>query len=185
MKGQFTFVHSARANADVSALKAIAESVSLYLESEDPSRLGLAIELASKGFSTWQTFIDPAEMLRRLFFLSTNTQPGTNIGNNSPATETSNIAAQARLAVLHVASCNAALFMSTLSMDILDARTAEGRKSIMKLCVYMARKKPEVLENSLPKVVEAVVKSLDPNVGKMREDVQQTATVILRELVLA
>lgn len=55
----------------------------------------------------------------------------------------------------------------------------------MKLCVYMARKRPDVLENSLPRVVEAVVKSLDPNVGKMREDVQQTATVILNELVLA
>jgi hypothetical protein len=166
-----------------SALKAVAESITIYLSSNDPTKLGLAIELASKGFSTWQTFTDPAELLRRMFYLSTHNITGSNDHNNGISN--SSIAAQARLAVLHVASTNPALFMSTLSMDILDAKTVEGRKSIMKLCVYMARKKPEVLENSLPKIVEAVVKSLDPNVGKMREDVQQTATVILSELVLA
>ncbi|KAI9633004.1 uncharacterized protein MKK02DRAFT_40384 [Dioszegia hungarica] len=160
------------------ALKAIAESITIYLNSTIPSHLSLAIELASKGFTTWQAFVDPAEMLRRLFLLSTS-NPSTSTSQGSQ------ISAQARLAVLHVASSNPALFMSTLSMDILDAKSVEGRKSIMKLCVYMARKRPQVLENSLPKVVEAVVKSLDPNVGKMREDVQQTATVILNELVLA
>jgi hypothetical protein len=75
--------------------------------------------------------------------------------------------------------------MSTLSMDILDAKTVEGRTSIMKLCVFMARKKPQVLENGLPRIAEAVVKSLDPNIGKMRDDVWEAATVILNELVLA
>jgi hypothetical protein len=77
--------------------------------------------------------------------------------------------------------------MSTLSMDILDAKSAEGRKSIMKLCVFMARKRPTVLEHGLPRIAEAVVKSLDPNVGsgKMRDDVWEAATVILNELVLA
>lgn len=55
----------------------------------------------------------------------------------------------------------------------------------MKLCVYMARKKPELLENGLPRIAEAVVKSLDPNIAKMRDDVWQAATVILNELVLA
>ena len=110
------------------------------------------------------------ELLRRLFQIATRTT-----GN----------AAQARLAALQVASSNPALFMSTLSMDILDAKTAEGRNSIMKLCVFMARKKPELLEHGLPRIAEAVVKSLDPNVGKMRDDVWQAATVILNELVLA
>jgi hypothetical protein len=147
----------------------------------DPSspHLGLAIELTSKGFTTWQSYIDPMELLRRLFFLSTHNPPSDTPSGGA------NLAAQARLAVLHVASSNPALFMSTLSMDILDAKSAEGRKSIMKLCVFMARKKPQVLEHSLPKIAEAVVKSLDPNVGKMREDVWQAATVILNELVLA
>lgn len=112
------------------------------------------------------------ELLRRLFHLSTRK-------------DSSSSSAHARLAVLHVASSNPALFMSTLSMNILDAKSAEGRTSIMKLCVYMARKKPELLENGLPRIAEAVVKSLDPNIAKMRDDVWQAATVILNELVLA
>ena len=134
--------------------------------------LSLAIEFLSKGYATWQSFIDPMELLRRLFHFATQ-RP------------LPNIAAAARLAVLHVASSNAALFMSTLSMDILDARSSEGRNNVMRLCVFMARKRPAVLEHGLPRIAEAVVKSLDPNISKMRDDVWETATVILNELVLA
>lgn len=53
----------------------------------------------------------------------------------------------------------------------------------MKLCVFIARKKPIVLLPSLPRLAEAVVKSLDPTRVRMRESIQQTATVILNELV--
>nr|XP_019043333.1 hypothetical protein I302_07908 [Kwoniella bestiolae CBS 10118]OCF22263.1 hypothetical protein I302_07908 [Kwoniella bestiolae CBS 10118] len=162
-----------------SVLKSIAESVSIFLHSTSFSHLSLAIEICSKGFTTWQSYIDPSDLLRRLFHLSTHKDFASSTGNGI------SIAAQARLAVLHVASSNPALFMSTLSMDILDAKSVEGRTSIMKLCVYMARKKPNVLENGLPRIAEAVVKSLDPNIGKMRDDVWQAATVILNELVLA
>ncbi|ORX37934.1 hypothetical protein BD324DRAFT_623874 [Kockovaella imperatae] len=156
-----------------SVLKATAESIFLYLEDFSCPHIGLAIELASRAFTTWQTYIDPMELLRVLFYLSTHTPP--------PAA----VSAQARLAVLHIASVNPGLFMSTLSMDILDAKTTEGRTSIMKLCVYMARKNPSVLENGLPRIAEAIVKSLDPNISKMREEVREAATVILNELVLA
>jgi hypothetical protein len=174
-----TFIGVESLLTHLSALKAVSESLSIFLNDPSSPHLGLAIELTSKGFTTWQSYVDPMDLLRRLFFLSTHNPP-----SNTPSGG-ANLAAQARLAVLHVASSNPALFMSTLSMDILDAKSAEGRKSIMKLCVFMARKKPQVLEHSLPKIAEAVVKSLDPNVGKMREDVWQAATVILNELVLA
>lgn len=150
----------------------MAETILSILKETTSAHLDLAIELCSKGYTIWQTFVDPMDLLRRLFHLSTRK-------------DSSHVNAQARLAVLHVASSNPALFMSTLSMDILDAQSAEGRTSIMKLCVFMARKKPEVLEHGLPRIAEAVVKSLDPNIGKMREDVWQAATVILNELVLA
>lgn len=162
-----------KSHTDRSALKAVAESISLYLNDPDHTHVGLAIELCAKAFSTWQTYVDPMDLLRRLFFLATHKEIGANL------------AAQARLAVLHVASSNAPLFMSTLSMDILDAKTVEGRTSIMKLCVFMARKRPALLENGLPRIAESVVKSLDPNIGKMRDDVWEAATVILHELVEA
>ncbi|GMK53714.1 hypothetical protein CspeluHIS016_0103000 [Cutaneotrichosporon spelunceum] len=156
-----------------SVLKAISESVAYYLNDPDHTHVGLAIELCAKAFATWQIYVDPMDLLRRLFFLSTHNEIGANL------------AAQARLAVLNVASSNAPLFMSTLSMDILDAKTIEGRMSIMKLCVFMARKRPALLESGLPRIAESVVKSLDPNIGKMRDDVWEVATVILNELVEA
>ncbi|WWC92997.1 uncharacterized protein L201_007961 [Kwoniella dendrophila CBS 6074] len=164
-------------------LKSIAESIAIFLQSNSFSLLSLAIELCSKGFATWQSYIDPSELLRRLFYLSTNKEFSSS--SNSGYGGTTSIAAQSRLAVLHVASLNPALFMSTLSMDILDAKSVENRTSIMKLCVFISRKKPNLLENGLPKIAEAIVKSLDPNIGKMRDDVWQAATVILNELVLA
>ncbi|RXK36360.1 hypothetical protein M231_06397 [Tremella mesenterica] len=166
-----------------SALKAVADSVVLYLDDPNCIHLELAVELCSKGFQTWQTYVDAMDLLRRLFHLATHKE--TTSFSTTSIVGNSHIAAHARLAVLHVASSNPGLFMSTLSMDILDARSAEGRKSIMKLCVFMARKQPAILENGLPRIAEAVVKSLDPNIGKMREDVWQAATVILNELVQA
>ncbi|KIR99396.1 hypothetical protein L804_03024 [Cryptococcus deuterogattii 2001/935-1] len=162
------------------SLKALSESVTLYLHEPNCDYISLAVELCSKGFTTWQSYVDPSDLLRRLFHLATNKEPPSMSSHSSTS-----IAAQARLAILLVASSNPPLFMSTLSMDILDAKSAESRSSIMKLCVFMARKKPAVLENGLPRIAEAVVKSLDPNVGKMRDDVWQAATVILNELVLA
>lgn len=162
------------------SLKALSESVALYLHEPNCDHISLAVELCSKGFTTWQSYVDPSDLLRRLFHLATNKEPPSMSSHSSTS-----IAAQARLAILLVASSNPPLFMSTLSMDILDAKSAESRSSIMKLCVFMARKKPAVLENGLPRIAEAVVKSLDPNVGKMRDDVWQAATVILNELVLA
>jgi hypothetical protein len=146
----------------------------MYLNDPKCTHVNLAIELTSKSFQTWQSYVDPMDMLRRLFYLATHKDASG-----------ANVAAQARLAVLHVASSNAPLFMSTLSMDILDAKTVQGRTSIMTLCVFMARKRPALLENGLPRICEAVVKSLDPNVGKMRDDVWEAATVILNELVQA
>ncbi|ODO06895.1 hypothetical protein I350_04255 [Cryptococcus amylolentus CBS 6273] len=167
----------------ISVLKALSESVNLFLHDPKGLHLSLAVELCSKGFTTWQTYADPSNLLRRLFFLATNKEPPSMSPTKLALSTT--VSAQARLAVLHVASSNPPLFMSTLSMDILDAKTAESRSAIMKLCVFMARKKPAVLENGLPRIAEAVVKSLDPNLGKMRDDVWQAATVILNELVLA
>lgn len=159
------------------ALKDAASSIELYLTDPKYTHVGLAIELCSKGFTTWQTYLDPMDLLRRLFYLATH--------KDSSLPNAASVAAQARLAVLNVASSNAPLFMSTLSQDIMDAKTVDDRTAVMKLCVFMARRRPALLENGLPRICEAVVKSLDPNIGKMRDDVWQAATVILNELVSA
>lgn len=154
-------------------LKDVALSVSLHLQSSNsPYRL-LAIELASTGFQIWQHSVDPLPLLRSLFHLSTS---------KPPATEPT-LAAQARTAILSIASSNTPLFTTTLSFDILNATSPQQRNATMKLVAWLTKKRPLVLYASLSRIVEAVVKSLDPNVQTVREAVLETTTVILDSLV--
>ncbi|KWU41804.1 hypothetical protein RHOSPDRAFT_13120, partial [Rhodotorula sp. JG-1b] len=89
----------------------------------------------------------------------------------------------ARNATLHVAGVNTPLLMTTLLFDILNTPDAVTRNATLKLLGFMIRKKPLVIYTNLPRVVDAVVKCLDPAVSSLRETVQQAATVILNELV--
>jgi hypothetical protein len=146
-----------------------------YLQQEDNLvHQQLAIDLTGRGFDIWQNFIDPSDMLRSLFTIA--------VGKDEDGRHQS-IIAHARAAVIQLASTSGAIFITTITMDILDAKTIAQRNAIMKLCVFVARKKPIVLLPSLPRLAEAVVKSLDPTRVNMRESIQQTATVILNELV--
>ena len=133
-----------------------------------------SIDFAQKGFDIWQAYIDPADMLRSLFDLAVMKDEDVKGGR---------LMAHARTAVLQLASSAGALFISTVTLDIVTAETVPRRNAIMKLCVFIARKKPTILLPSLPRLAEAVVKSLDPTRVRMRESIQQTATVILNELV--
>ncbi|ETW82184.1 hypothetical protein HETIRDRAFT_445035 [Heterobasidion irregulare TC 32-1] len=157
------------------ALNDISKSIVLYLQDEDvPDKL-LAIDLCSRGFHIWQQYVDAMEMLRSLFTLATASRKDT--------ISSQNIGPQARLAVLQIATHNTALFMTTLSLDILHPRGVESRKSIMQLVAFLIKKKPLVIYPNLPRLVEAVVKSLDPNSTSSREAVLDTATEILGHVV--
>ncbi|GAA6016235.1 hypothetical protein JCM11491_003777 [Sporobolomyces phaffii] len=157
-----------------SVLANVSISVASYLEeSQHPFHQALATELCSRGFHIWQNYVDAMALVRQLFSVA--------IGRN--ASTPSDLRAMARQATVHVAGVNPPLFMSTLLFDILNAPTAVSRNATLKLLGFMIRKKPLVLYHSLPRVVEAVVKSLDPTVSDLRETVHQTATVILNELV--
>ncbi|THH26473.1 hypothetical protein EUX98_g7713 [Antrodiella citrinella] len=73
--------------------------------------------------------------------------------------------------------------MTTLSLDILNPGTVQHRKSVMQLVIFLIRKKPLVLYSNLPRLVEAVVKSLDPNVSASRDAILESATEILGHIV--
>ncbi|KAF8515288.1 hypothetical protein JB92DRAFT_3142882 [Gautieria morchelliformis] len=154
-----------------STLTDIAKSIALYLHDEACPHRVLAIDLCSRGFDIWQHHVDAMEVLRALFSLSTSAEKERNVGP------------QARLSVLQIASSNTPLFMTTLSLDILHPRSVQQRKSIMQLVAFLIRKKPLVLHLNLPKLVEAVVKSLDPGSSGDREAVFDAATEILGQVV--
>ncbi|KAH7928777.1 hypothetical protein BV22DRAFT_1058262 [Leucogyrophana mollusca] len=157
------------------ALIDISKSVASYLHDDQSAHRALAIDLCSRGFQIWQHYVDAMEILRALCGLATSTKK-ENIS-------TQNVGPQARLAVLQIASSNTPLFMTTLTLDILNPRNLEHRKSVMQLVAFLIRKKPLILYPNLPRLMEAVVKSLDPNSSANRDAVLDTATEILGHVV--
>ncbi|KIM43090.1 hypothetical protein M413DRAFT_26286 [Hebeloma cylindrosporum] len=157
------------------ALMDISKSISLYLHDEKSIYRVLAIDLCSRGFNVWQHYIDSMEILRSLFDLATNAR--------KDSISIQNVGTQARLAVLSIASNNMPLLMGTLCLDILTPPTMEHRRSVMQILAFLIKKRPFVLQMSLPRLMEAVVKSLDPNATSDRELVLDTATEIIGYVV--
>ncbi|EGN97892.1 hypothetical protein SERLA73DRAFT_55174 [Serpula lacrymans var. lacrymans S7.3] len=158
-----------------SSLVDISKSIALYLHDEQSPHRSLAIDLCSRGFHIWQHYVDAMETLRALCSLATNSRKENISAQNAGP--------QARLAVLQIASSNTPLFMTTLTLDILNPRNLDHRKSIMQLVAFLIRKRPLVLYHNLPRLMEAVVKSLDPNSTSSRDAVLDTATEILGHVV--
>ncbi|KAL0960599.1 hypothetical protein HGRIS_005631 [Hohenbuehelia grisea] len=158
-----------------SLLTDISKSVALYLHDEHSIHRILAIDLCSRGFHIWQHYIDAMEILRAMFTLATRVR--------KDSITTQNVGAQARAAVLAVAASNTPLFMTTLGLDILTPASVEYRKSVLQIVAFLIRKRPLVLYPNLPRLMEAVVKSLDPNSTTSRDAVLDTATEILGHVV--
>lgn len=158
-----------------SSLIDISKSIALYLHDESSAHRGLAIDLCARGFQIWQHYIDAMAMLRALYTLATSTRKETISARN--------IGPQARLAVLQIASGSTPLFMTTLTLDILNPKTLDQRKAVMQLVAFMIRKRPLILYPNLPRLMEAVVKSLDPNSTASRDAVLDSATEIIGHVV--
>lgn len=162
-------------------LKQVATMVVTYLEKPEPHTLQayLALELCSTGFHVWQHYIDTVSLVRHIFRIATEPDDATpNMTLNGLS-----LRGLARRATLALASKHSALFMSTLAMDILHAPSVAQSQVTMRLVAFMVHQKPLVLYPSLPRLVEAVVKSLDPTLGQQRSSLAQAATVMIKELV--
>ncbi|KIY66834.1 WD40 repeat-like protein [Cylindrobasidium torrendii FP15055 ss-10] len=153
----------------------VSKSIQMYLHDTSPVAQILAVDLCSRGFHVWQHYIDSMEILRSLFSLATSTK--------KDAITAHNVGAQARLAVLHIATENTPLFMTTLGLDILNPASLEQRRSVMQIVAFLIRKRPLVLYPNLTKLMEAVVRSLDPNATANRDAVLDAATEIIGHVV--
>lgn len=170
-------------------LKDISASISIYLNDEyDPAHQSIAIVLCDRGFSIFQHYFDAMEIVRTMFSLSTILPKGDNTSENGTS-KAAQVALEnrdlARQATLRIAEENTPLFMTTLSLDILHARSPEHCSATMRLVAFMVRRKPLVLYPNLPRFAEAVVKSLDPTVTTLRPVIHKSATIIISELISA
>ncbi|KAI6030774.1 hypothetical protein F5J12DRAFT_802739 [Pisolithus orientalis] len=153
----------------------ISKSVASYLHKEDLTSRLLAVDLCTRGFQVWQRYVDAMAILRALFTLAMNSRKDN--------VSVQNVGQQARQAIFQIASTNTPLFMTTLTLDILSPKNLEYRKIVMQLVALLTRKKPLLLYSNLPRLMEAVVKSLDPNSTSNRDAVHDTATEIIGYVV--
>lgn len=131
-----------------------------------------SMELLSQGFQTWETYINAAEVLRTLFMYATDPQPVMAL-----------VSRGAKTAIFQISVANMPLVISTLTFDTMNAKALDGRLRCLKIIGSFIRKEPILLFSHIHSVVEAVVKTLDPNIPHMRETMLQSATSILHDLV--
>lgn len=112
-------------------LKEIATSIERYLhDSAQPYHQAVATELCSRGFATWQNYVDAMSLTRQLFAIAIGSDPNTS----------NDLRLLARNATLHVAGVNTPLLMTTLLFDILNTPDAVTRNATLKLLGFMIRK---------------------------------------------
>ncbi|RUS32643.1 hypothetical protein BC938DRAFT_474774 [Jimgerdemannia flammicorona] len=175
--------------------KAVALSLTLLLndDSKASSRIA-AMELLARGFATWEPYLKTSELLRTLFAYATSEPAefpvsGSSSGllsssnTNSSGTTSAQVTRQARNSIFQIATANTPLFVSTMTFDLMNAKKPADRTAILRVISLVVRKKPALLYSSVPRVAEAVVRTLDPNVPNMREVALQTATAMLHDLV--
>ncbi|GET66980.1 WD40 repeat-like protein [Rhizophagus irregularis] len=150
-------------------------ALSLVLLLHDSSKLShrlAALELCGRGFSTWEPHFDAVAVLKTLFTFAIETD-----------TNAATIRAMAQKAIFQISTVNTPLCISTLTHDTNDSKKPTEKSGFLKLISIFIRKRPILLHSNLSGLVEAVVKSLDPNIPKMRDTVLQTTTSVLHDLV--
>ncbi|KAF9401767.1 hypothetical protein BGX21_000671 [Mortierella sp. AD011] len=155
--------------------KLVALSLTILLN--DDSRVSYkiaSIDLLAQGFASWQPYIRADAVLNTLFAMATDHLPSNTL-----------VSRRARRAITQIAIINPALFVATLTQDILDAKKTADRVGLLKLVSIFSRKSPAVLYNGIAKLSEAMVRSLDPTVPHVREALLPIATSVLMDLVLS
>ncbi|KAF9196064.1 hypothetical protein BGZ50_002321 [Haplosporangium sp. Z 11] len=153
--------------------KLVALSLTILLN--DDSRVSYkvaSIDLLAQGFATWQPFIRADAVLKTLFGMAMDSHTGNML-----------VSRRSRRAIAQIAAVNAALFVATLTQDIMDAKKPAERTGLLKLISIFSRKNPAVLYNGIPQLAEAIVKSLDPTTPQVREMLLPVATSVMVDLV--
>jgi hypothetical protein len=134
------------------------------------------VDVLGRGFSTWEAHLNGPQILRQLQsyanFLPVESEP-------MPVP----LQSASRQAILRIATANTPLFVQFLSLDLMHAKSVEERRCTLKMLDVFINKKPQLLMPHLIKIVEAVIKCLDPNSPTTREALLPGVTATLHDMV--
>ena len=107
-------------------------ALSLTILLNDDSRVSYkvaSIDLLAQGFASWQPFIRADAVLKTLFSMAMDSQPNSGM-----------VSRRARRAITQIASVNSALFVATLTHEIMEAKRLTERIGLLKLISIFTRK---------------------------------------------
>ncbi|KAI9021088.1 hypothetical protein DFJ74DRAFT_112744 [Hyaloraphidium curvatum] len=146
-----------------------------------------ALELLGRGFSAWEPHISATSLIRFLEQLAGFLPPATGSPSSASAvpapSQPAAVQQMARQAILSIATSSTAVFVQTLVLDLTHAKTVEERKGSLRLLSVFVHKKPVLLLPHLLRIVEGVIKCLEPNNPQLREALLEFVTAALHDLV--
>ncbi|KAJ3129771.1 hypothetical protein HK098_000140 [Nowakowskiella sp. JEL0407] len=179
---------------DSSLCKETAQSLEFVIKTDSKNIHRIAtIELFGSGYSIWEPHVNVPNLLRLLMsFTGLSTSPTPTA--TTPTTSDQNASGApgipaplmlvSRQAIMQAAGVNSAVLFSTVTADLMNVKVFIGdRIGVLKLIATFISKKPELLFPHLPRIIESMVKTLDPNQATQRETLQQPVTLNLIELV--
>jgi len=151
----------------------VTEEILDLLFSEQSTKLRIAgVELLGKGFATWSQYIENVgEIIQKLFYLSITKGIQT-------------LRSTAHHALMLIGAQKTELFLDTFDeiMNESDSNPEVHSHALMEIDA-LVRKHPASVIIFLPRLVETIVHSLDPNVPHLRDSCLKPATQLVQDMV--
>ncbi|KAJ1649900.1 hypothetical protein IWQ61_009151 [Dispira simplex] len=185
--------------------KQVAHALFLMIKSliVSPDHKATAVDLFTQGFAFWQPHLDAPRVLRALVYYSSNgttdhstlrspretdaertTSDTGREGHNAVHSGSLGfLPRHARQALLRLTTLHPALIASTFALDLLTSEYLKERKLALKVLGWLVQKRSSLLYPFLTRLVDQVVKSLDPRVPEARRAMMGAVTQCLQDLV--
>ncbi|KNC84960.1 hypothetical protein SARC_02851 [Sphaeroforma arctica JP610] len=141
----------------------------------DGRRTTAAAELLGEGFSTWMEHLDVPRLVLQLLAVT------------GPVVKSSTNAIKGRamyFGVLKKVATNAPrVLVTTISNFFVKSQSVPSRIHAMNVVLNLVREIPDVFGEQVPRLVDLVVRSLDPHVPQLRDNCLEGSTKTLQEIV--
>eukprot|EP00124_Ichthyophonus_hoferi_P001064 Ihof_evm4s49 gene=Ihof_evmTU4s49 len=142
-----------------------------------------AANLLAEGFGIWKHYLDVGNLL--LYALAL-TQPPSLTTTSLTTGPSSNSAAMVRIFYLvlkKIAVTSSRIFMATISRQFNTSHSVGERIHAIRMVCALIKDVPHAFTTQLPRLVDVVVRSLDPHVPQLRDSCLEDSTKTLQEIV--
>eukprot|EP01134_Creolimax_fragrantissima_P008500 CFRG8500T1 len=141
----------------------------------DTRRTTAAAELLGEGFGTWMVHLDVPRLVLQLLAVT------------GPVAQSSSNMFKGRAmyfgVLKKVATNSPRVLVTTISTFFVKSQSVPSRIHAMNVVLNLVREIPDVFSEQVPRLVDLVVRSLDPHVPQLRDNCLEGSTKTLQEIV--